>query len=169
MLDIITHTPHWVFALLIVLCLFGALQTRTRRVRPAITLLLPVGMLILSMAGVLQYTSHWRAGLAYWMLGLAISATTLSRLMSPHFVSLDTHDNRLTVQGSWLPLLVILGIFVTRYALGVAHAMHVPALGVWAVQMAVSGTLGVWSGYFAWRGWVCGQAMRSTRRSSGLV
>jgi hypothetical protein len=164
----ITHTPYWVFALLIGLCLFGVLQTRTRRVRPALALLLPVGMLVLSLAGVLQYTSLWLAGLASWMLGVAVSATLLSRLMSPSFVTLAP-DGRLRVLGSWVPLLVILGIFLTRYTLGVAHAMHAPMLEQWPVQMVVAGVLGTWSGYFALRGRVCWQVIRSSRLSSRLA
>jgi hypothetical protein len=168
-LDYLTHTPRWVFALFIALCVFGALQTRTRRVRPALALLLPIGMLVLSVAGVLQYTTHWRAGLAYWGLGLGFSAWGISRVLSSRFVSHDADDGRLTVKGSWLPLLVIIGIFITRYALGVAHALHAPALELWQVQMAVAATLGAWSGYFAWRGWVCWQVVRLSRLSSGLA
>ena len=165
----ITHTPYWVFALFIGLCLFGVLQARTRRVRPALALLLPVGMLILSVAGVLQYTSLWLAGLACWMLGVAVSATLLSRLMSPSFVTGNAYDSRLLVQGRCVPLLVILGIFLTRYTLGVAHAMHAPILEHWPVQMTVAWVLGAWSGYFALRGWGCWRVIRSMRLSAGLV
>ncbi|MFL1505031.1 hypothetical protein ACI77J_27180 [Pseudomonas sp. O64] len=54
-LGITAHLPSWVFALLIALCAIGALQDRIRRVRPAYAALLCVGVLLLLLAGWVQW------------------------------------------------------------------------------------------------------------------
>jgi hypothetical protein len=45
--QILSHTPIWVYALFFVLLVFGLMQTRTRTVRKIFALLLPVGMIAL--------------------------------------------------------------------------------------------------------------------------
>lgn len=43
--QILSHTPIWVYALFFVLLGFGLMQTRTRTVGKILALLLPVGMI----------------------------------------------------------------------------------------------------------------------------
>ena len=49
--QILSHTPIWVYALFFVLLAFGLIQTRTRTVRKMPALLLPAGMTALSLFG----------------------------------------------------------------------------------------------------------------------
>ena len=49
--QILAHTPIWVYALFFVLLAFGLIQTRTRTVRKMPALLLPAGMTALSLFG----------------------------------------------------------------------------------------------------------------------
>ncbi len=65
-----------------------------------------------------------------------------SRIMDGGFVKWDDSSARLIVRGSWVPLLVILGIFITRYLLGVARALQFQPLDQWPLQMLVAGGLG---------------------------
>lgn len=51
--QILSHTPAWVFVLFFVLLVFGLMQTRTRKVRRIPALLLPAGMIALSLAGIM--------------------------------------------------------------------------------------------------------------------
>jgi len=159
-LEILSYTPHWVFGLLFALCVLGLMQTRTRQVRFSLALLLPIGMLMLSVAGVFQYTDYWGAGFGFWLAGLVAIGTIASRFMDANFVTREKASGRLVMRGSWVPLLVILGIFITRYLLGVAQALQFPALNHWSVQMLVATGLGAWSSYFACRGWSCWRAAR---------
>ncbi|TWI48977.1 putative dienelactone hydrolase [Pseudomonas duriflava] len=160
-LEILSHSPPWVFGLLIALCVLGLMQTRTRQVRFSLALLLPIGMLMLSMEGVFQYTDYWGAGLGFWLAGLVAVSKIVSRFMEPNIVTRIKNSDRLIMRGSWLPLLVILGIFITRYLLGVAQALQFRALDHWPLQMLVAGGLGAWSGYFACRARRCWRASRS--------
>ena len=52
LVQILSNTPTWVFLLFFVLLVFGLMQTRTRTVRKMPTLLLPTGMILLSLTGI---------------------------------------------------------------------------------------------------------------------
>lgn len=94
-MDIIRHTPRWVFGLLFALCVLGVMQTRTRHVRLGLALLLPVGMLMLSIAGVFQFTSYWAAGLGCWLASVTIVSTLISRIMDASVITRDNRSGRL--------------------------------------------------------------------------
>lgn len=165
-LEILAYTPRWVFGVFFVLCVLGVMQTRTRRVRGGLALVLPVAMLGLSIAGVFQYTDHWLSGLVSWLVGAVIVSALVASVKDVDGVTFDDSTGRLRVKGSWTPLLVILGIFITRYALGVASALHAEALAHWPQQMLVAGGLGAWSGYFAYRTWRCWRVLRAMTRQT---
>ena len=152
--QILLHTPFWVFALLAGLCVFGLMQTRTRRVAVWLALLLPAAMPILSLSGVLQYVGVWWPALAAWLLGMGAVALFGVKTMNPQTARYDGESRKLIVAGSWIPLLVILGIFCVRYAMGVARAMDLDAAYDPTIQLAVSLLLGAFSGYFLARGLV---------------
>jgi hypothetical protein len=66
----------------------------------------------------------------------------------------DVGSGKLLVVGSWIPMLVILGIFFVRYAMGVGLAMQLDIVRDHNVQLAVSLVLGAFSGFFLARGLV---------------
>lgn len=152
--QILLHTPSWVFALLAGLIVFGTMQARTRRVAVWVAFLLPAAMPVLSLSGVLQYVGVWWPALAVWLLGLgAVSALGLTT-MNQRSARYDAESGKLIVAGSWVPLLVILGIFCVRYAMGVARGMDLEIAREPVVQLAVSLLLGAFSGYFLARGFL---------------
>lgn len=152
--DILRHTPHWVFALLAGLCVFGAMQTRTRRVAVPLALFLPAAMLVLSLTGVLRYAGGQWLDLAAWLFGVAIAAPLCQRWMEPGTIRYEHESRRLVIKGSWIPLGVILAIFLIRYLLGVASALQFPILDTGYFLPLISGSLGALSGFFLARGLV---------------
>jgi protein-S-isoprenylcysteine O-methyltransferase Ste14 len=50
--QILSHTPIWVFALFVILLVFGLMQSRTRTVSLIPALQLPAGMIALSLTGI---------------------------------------------------------------------------------------------------------------------
>lgn len=151
-LQIVMHTPPWVFALLAGLIVFGLMQVRTRGVAMWLALLLPAAMLVLSLSGVVQYVGPSPTALAAWAVGIVAGTTLSLKAIGRNIAAYDAAKGRLTVAGSWVPLLVILGIFCVRYAMGVARAMNFEAVRDANVQLAVSFLLGAFSGYFLARG-----------------
>ncbi|CAN5123560.1 hypothetical protein BH10PSE9_BH10PSE9_06720 [soil metagenome] len=150
--EILLYTPRWVFALLAGLLVFGLMQVRTRRVAVWVALLLPVGMQLLSLSGILLYVGVWLPALAAWLLGLSAVAVLYLKTVNPDAAKYDAGSGRLIIAGSWIPMLVILGIFAVRYALGVANGMELAISQDPKVQLAVSLLLGGFSGFFLGRG-----------------
>lgn len=152
LLQIVMHTPPWVFALLAGLIVFGLMQVRTRGVPMWLALLLPAAMLVLSLSGVVQYVGPSPAALAAWAAGVAAGTALSLTAIGRNVATYDAAQGRLTVAGSWVPLLVILGIFLVRYAMGVGRAMNFEAARDTTILLAVSVLLGAFSGYFLARG-----------------
>lgn len=150
--EILIHTPPWVFALLVGLAAFGLMQVRTRPVPTWLALLLPAGMMALSLSSVLLYVGLWAPALAAWAVGLGAVAALYGRAINPETARYDEQSRKLVIAGSWLPLLVILAIFVVRYAMGVADGMGLEIFRDRYVQSAVSLLLGGFSGFFLARG-----------------
>lgn len=150
--EIIIYTPYWVFGLLAVLVVFGVMQARTRQVRIQIALILPVAMLMLSLTGVLRYVGLQLPALLCWLVGIAVVAALSIKLIGKNIAYFDSVSRKLIIQGSWLPLFIILGIFITRYALGVATAMEFSIIHERYFPLLISLVLGAWSGFFLARG-----------------
>lgn len=163
-MELLLYTPRWVFGLLAALCVFGLMQARTRKVRVAVSLILPVAMLALSLSGVRQYVGWDAVALACWAVGVALAAMLCLRIMDRDLAHWDADTGKLLIQGSWAPLLVILGIFVVRYALGVVTAMQLPLMRSPHFGWSVGLSLGALSGFFLARGLIFWRAAR--RRSA---
>jgi hypothetical protein len=157
-MQIISYTPRWVFGLLVALCVFGLLQTRSRQVSVAVALILPVGMLLLSLQGA-SATLGWHLPvLTCWLLGISATAIIWLKLINRDSARYEPQVNKLMIQGSWVPLLIILAIFFTRYFLGVAEGMQLEVMRNWYFPLLMSFILGAWSGYFCARGIIYWQA-----------
>ena len=94
----------------------------------------------------------WLPALLAWVLGVAASTWLLSRGADRDIARYAPESGKVIVAGSWIPLLVILGIFSVRYAMGVARAMEPALVRDHNVQLAVSFILGALSGFFLSRG-----------------
>jgi predicted dienelactone hydrolase len=151
-LEIIRYTPNWVFGLLLVLIVFGLLQTRTRQVLIQASLILPLVMLFLSFTGVLRYVGLQLPALFCWLLGVAVVTAMSIKLIGKDVARFDANTRKLIIKGSWVPLFVILGIFITRYALGVATAMDLNIIHHPYFPILASLSLGAWSGFFVAHG-----------------
>jgi predicted dienelactone hydrolase len=152
--EIISYTPKWVFGLLGMLVVFGVMQTRTRQVRIQVALILPILMLLLSLTGVLRYIGWQLPALVCWIVGITVVTALSIKLIGKNIAHFDSKNQKLTIEGSWLPLIVILGIFITRYALGVATAMDFRIIHEDYFPLVVSLILGAWSGFFIARGFI---------------
>ena len=151
MSHILTQTPPWVFALFAGLLAFGLLQARDRKVNRYLAYLLPAGMIALSLSGVQSSFGLAPAPVALWALGLVLVAFASYKLFPNPRVVFDPATNAFFIPGSWYPLVVIMAIFFTKYAVAVMTAMKSGAVTSPAFAMAVSLAYGCFSGYFAGR------------------
>lgn len=148
LLQILQRTPPWVFVLFVVLVAFGIVQSRTRQVSLARVAILPLVLIGLSLSGL--WGSFGANLLAFAAWGAAVAAALLINraLRWPRRVSYSPATRSFLVEGSWLPLAVMMAIFFARYAVAVALAMR-PALAATSwLPVAVSAAYGLMSGAF---------------------
>ncbi|CAN5900587.1 hypothetical protein BH11PSE8_BH11PSE8_40320 [soil metagenome] len=148
---ILSHTPIWVWALLAALLAIGLAQTKTREVSLTRITVLPVILLVLSVAGVFTAFGHQPLALGAWAAGLAASLTLARSWVAVRTASWSPATQRLHVPGSWLPLTLIVGLFMIKYMVGVTLAME-PAMAHNATFAGCCGlAYGGFSGLFAAR------------------
>jgi hypothetical protein len=127
LLQILSRTPPWVFALFVVLVLFGILQSRSRQLGLARVALLPLVLIGLSLSGLWSTFGANAFAIASWLAAVA-AAVLLNRLAKwPRQIAYEPATRSFRVAGSWIPLAVMMLIFFTRYAVAVGLAVQ-PAL-----------------------------------------
>lgn len=121
--QIMQHTPAWVWMLLVALIFLGYLQSRTRAVPMARLFALPAAMVGLSLYSLFATFGATRLGFVAWLAG-GILAGLFCRVFRRPAGAGHAPDTRVyTIPGSWLPLALMLAIFLTRYAVAVAIAV----------------------------------------------
>ncbi|MCG3190162.1 MAG: hypothetical protein LKCHEGNO_02779 [Burkholderiaceae bacterium] len=151
LVQILSHTPPWVFALFFVLLGFGLMQTRSRTVRLFPALLLPAGMVALSLAGINSSFGLTPVPLASWAIALAAAAALGYAVFRDKRVAYDAAAKTFFVPGSWVPLVVIMAIFFAKYVYAVMHAFNAAVISTAVFIVGLSAVYGLLSGYFAAR------------------
>ena len=151
MTQILTHTPLWVFTLFFGLVYLGYLQSRTRQVSRGRLIVLPLAMLAWSLYSVWStFDAHLTALAAWACAWVAVVVIGLAWVPSRR-VAYDASTAQFTVPGSWMPLALMMGIFFTKYAVGVALGMHLAQANDVSFALPVSALYGAFSGVFAAR------------------
>jgi len=147
-LQILQRTPLWVFALFVVLAIFGVLQSRTRQIGLVRVTILPLVLIGLSLSGILSSFAANAWALAAWCGAVGVALLLNGFAKWPREVSYSATTRSFLVPGSWLPMAVMMAIFFTRYTVNVALAMHPElAAAIW-LPIAVSFAYGLMSGAF---------------------
>jgi hypothetical protein len=144
-----TSLPLWPIAVLALLLALGYRQSRTRSVRPQTLRRVALAMLALSLYGVTTAFGASAGPVLAWAVGFAAAVMPGRPLFAPRGLAHDGAAVRLP--GSWLPMALMLGIFVTKFVLGFATGVGAPVVHeAWFIGV-VSAALGVFSGAFAAR------------------
>jgi len=119
---IVSHTPTWVFGVFAVLIAIGLRQTQPRIVSRRRLIVLPLVIAAYSLYGVAMASHGSAVALAVWLV--AVSAAFLLTRLSPPSGAVSETASTVRVPGSWMPMVVIVGLFAARYAYNVMLAMH---------------------------------------------
>ncbi|MBU1360947.1 MAG: hypothetical protein KKC79_04330 [Gammaproteobacteria bacterium] len=152
--QILTHTPRWVFVLLALLVWLGIKQLFAGSVPLWRTALMPVVMTSLSALGIVSAFGMSPTVLAAWAVVAAIACVVVMSRPLPEGTRYDAAARSFMVRGSAVPLLLMMGIFFTKYVVGVMIAMH-PEL-----RHAADFSLGIGMAYGAFSGIFLGRAAR---------
>jgi hypothetical protein len=143
--QILGHTPTWVFVLFGALLLLGLSQTRTRDVGRARAIGLPMAMMLLSLSSVVSAFTQPVVALGAWVSGFALAVGLTGSALGVRGASWSPTTGHFRIPGSWLPLVLILSLFVLKYVAGILLAMR-PS---WAGDTSVVIPLGLVYGAFA--------------------
>lgn len=148
--QIISHTPVYVWALLAFLIYRGWLASQDREASLRKVALIPLVMVGLAVTSISSSGPLGDGVWALWALGAAASAAAIWQLSSGEIV-VNRAAGTIVQRGSWMPLVLMIAIFVTKYAVAVMSAMH-PELPH-SVPFAASVALlyGVFNGLFLGR------------------
>lgn len=151
LIQIVTHTPLWVWTILVVLVWVGFKQSVARSVSLRRITVLPVVMTGLSLAGTATAFGASAPVLLAWGAGAAVAAAVVMNRTLPHATQYNPWTELFELPGSWTPLVLMVGIFITKYAAGVALAMQ-PHLALDALfSQSIGALYGGFSGVFVAR------------------
>jgi hypothetical protein len=135
--DIATGAPAWVYFLLVALVVLGIRRLKTRETPLIVALVPSAAFLVWSLVGAGAFAG--RVGLAsaaaVWLVGAACGSSSGIVLPEPRGQRLES--GRIRQPGSWLPLILYLGVFLIRFACG-AWAAIVPARADTATAIGIA-------------------------------
>jgi len=146
--QILQRTPPWVFVVFAVLLILGTLQARTRELGRLRIALMPAIFLPLSLWSI--WNAFGSSAMAYggWLAGVGAALLLNYYTRLPRQVSYSNDTRLFRVEGSWIPLAMMMAIFFARYAIAVATAMQPALNGMPAFAAAVGFAYGLFSGTF---------------------
>jgi hypothetical protein len=165
--QILSHTPVYVWVILAVLVWRGSAALRDRDMTVRSLFIVPVIMLALSLQDVVVKFGSNATPLGAWAAAAAAAALLVWKSGRSRTSPAATPGS-VIVRGSWVPLAMMMAIFVTKYVASVLLAILPHARQDALFTVAVCMLFGVFSGCFlgrlardvaAWRGMqVPGQA-----------
>jgi hypothetical protein len=148
--EILKHTPHWVWLILAAITLAGVWQLRESRVSRSRLLLAPTALGAYSLWG--ASSAFGAAAVPAWLAGMALALLANRALRWPRTVEVAA-DGRLVLRGSPFPLLLMWTLFGMRYAVAVTLVFHPAWAREGAMAVGVAGLYGMLSGLFTARAW----------------
>lgn len=150
MIQILTHTPLYVWAILAFLVWRGVTEMRDRELAPQRLFILPLVMLALSFQDIAVRLGAGVAVLTVWSVGCALAGLLTWRMARP-FIMAAREPGRVRVRGSRLPLVLMMTIFAVKYATGVALAVQPQLAQQVAPALAIGALYGIFNGVFLGR------------------
>ena len=150
LIQILTHTPLYVWAILAFLVYRGMAAMRDRDVEVRKLVMIPAVMLVLSLQDMSAKFGLGGWALAAWALAAAGMALAAGLAGSERIVA-SAVPGHVRVRGSRLPLVMMMAVFFTKYAASVAVAVAPQLRQDTLFACIVCGLFGVFNGWFVGR------------------
>lgn len=150
-ITILTHTPTWVFGLFAALVALGVSQCVKRQATLYRVALMPLTMTALSAAGLISVFGAQAQPLLLWAVAAAASGIVIFNRPAPAGTLYDATKRQFTLPGSFVPLLLIMSIFCTKYGVNASLAMRPELAHQFQFAAVVSAIYGGFSGIFVAR------------------
>jgi hypothetical protein len=150
LIQILTHTPLYVWAILAFLVNRGVNAMREREIEVRRLAVIPAVMLILSLQDIGTKFGLGGLALAAWALTAAATAL-LAGLSRGTRIAAGSVPGTVRVRGSRLPLVMMMAVFFTKYVASVTLAVAPQLRHDTLFAIAVCALFGVYNGWFAGR------------------
>jgi hypothetical protein len=147
---ILQHTPFWVWGIFVLLLVLGLLQTRARNVSRALVFVLPLVMIPLSFSTIATTFGIKPLPVIAWGAGI-VASLALNSFVFRAPAGVRYQSGKFEVPGSWIPLILMMTIFLARFVIGVTRAVNPSLVATDAFVAIVGAILGFCSGLFAAR------------------
>ncbi len=144
MTSFFSNLPTWIYVLLATLLWLGYTQTKTRHISRLRITVLPIIFLGLSLYSVMHVPHALVAALVAWGIGIRLAFRLNDRINYGKGVSMDADREHYVVPGSWLPLMLMMSVFVVRFIQGYlvgSHTIDPDSFYTITVSALVSGTI----------------------------
>jgi hypothetical protein len=151
---VLRSTPGFVWVLLAALIALGVSQARDREASLLRVAVLPVAMTSLGIWGMTTgfgASPMFGYAMLVWMLAVSASFALVGTMRPPRGAEYHPATRTFFLPGSWAPLLLIMGIFLTRYVVNVDLAMQPALARDGQYTLIVSAVYGLCSGIFIGR------------------
>ena len=145
-LQILTHTPFFVWAMLAGLVALGLMQARTRRAALPRVLALPAVFLGLGLWSLLPGMTAMPVVGLVWLAALAVGIAAGRRTPQAPGTAWLAEARQFVLPGSWIPMGFILVIFTLRYGSSVALALHPAWRSDFSLQATMATVFGLLTG-----------------------
>jgi hypothetical protein len=147
MMQMLTHTPLFVWAILAFLIFRGVLATRDRQAEPRKLFIIPAVMLAMTLQDLLLRWGFGALPLLAWAGGALGVALLMLALTRPRVVA-GMAPGSMLLRGSWAPLAMMLVVFVAKYAAIVSSVLHPELRHDALFAVGFCAMCGVFNGYF---------------------
>lgn len=151
---VLAATPSWVWLLLAGLLALGISMLRGNTIGVRRAAIMPVAMTGLSLWGAISAFSHsaiYASVMLAWTVAAMLLAAVVGRMPAPAGTRFNARDRTFTVPGSWVPLALILGIFLVKYVVGADVAMNPGLIQDGSYSLSCGALYGGFSGIFTGR------------------
>jgi hypothetical protein len=140
-----------VFAVFVLLVWIGAKQLLSGSVSLTRITVMPIAMTALSVFGVLSAFGDSFGALLGWAAAAVVLLALVLQRPLPATTRYDAAAREFHVAGSAVPLMLMMGIFFTKYVVGVLLAMHPELAHQVSFAVGISALYGVFTGIFTGR------------------
>lgn len=148
---ILQHTPTWVYVLLFVLIALGVSQSFPRTMTLRRSTVLPLVLVGVSLMGVVSTFERRPLALLAWALALCGAVAAMHGRVDTSATHFSPVTQRFQLPGSWLPLVLMLGLFAVKFGAGVTLANQPQMAESAGFALAASAAYGLFSGIFLGR------------------
>lgn len=145
--QIVSHTPTYVWGILGFLVYRGVAASRNRNMAIRTVFILPFVMLVLGLQSTANGFGLASPAAAAWLAGVAAGVALMWRRAVDGIV-IDRAASMVHLRGSWLPMALMMAIFVGKFALAVALASQPALRGSLTLALPACAAFGALSGAF---------------------